>query len=237
MDREDQSKKFTEKLSDTVISTYKEPVQVIDSFVAGTRRDYLNPFLYVFLSAVVLAFVVSFVISYPEMEVTPADPEQIEAMSEEMQDFRMDELQKIMEITGLILNTQFLGFMNILFIPVLALCSMLFFRESHPGFYRHLILNAYAVGQANVSLLLLVPVWMLFKGQLADPALHLYPSAFLIGLILLMTYNRYFFIDTVTDWLRAFSALIIGYFFFSLIAAFVVGVIAFVIYMAIAVGG
>lgn len=237
MHAEKPSKSFSEKLSDTVLFLYKEPVRVIDAFAEGPGREYLNPFLYVAISALVLAFLTTFVITYPEMEVTPADPGQIEAMSEEMQGFRMDEFQEIMEISGLIMNTRFLGFMNILLIPVLALGSMLFFRESHPGFYRHLILNAYAVGQANAALLILVPVWILFQDQLTEPAIHLYPAAFLIGLVLLMTYNRYLSLDLMTDWLRAFSALIIGYFFYSLIAGFVVAVVAFVTYMAIAVGG
>jgi hypothetical protein len=231
------SKRFTDKLSDTVIDLYKEPVQVIDSFVEGAKGNHVNPFLYVAIAALFLAFIVSFVVSYPEMEVSPADPEQIEELSEEMQGHRMEEFQEVMEITSLIINTQYLGFLNFLLIPLLALGSMLFFSQTHPGYYRHLILNAYAVGQANVGLLLLVPVWMFFQAELTDPVIHLYPSAFLIGLILLMTYNRYLFLEKMADWLRAFSALIIGYFLYSMIAGFVVALISLIIYMALAIGG
>jgi hypothetical protein len=207
------SKRFTDKLSDTVIDLYKEPVQVIDSFVEGAKGNHVNPFLYVAIAALFLAFIVSFVVSYPEMEVSPADPEQIEELSEEMQGHRMEEFQEVMEITSLIINTQYLGFLNFLLIPLLALGSMLFFSQTHPGYYRHLILNAYAVGQANVGLLLLVPVWMFFQAELTDPVIHLYPSAFLIGLILLMTYNRYLFLEKMADWLRAFQPLLLAIFF------------------------
>jgi hypothetical protein len=237
MDNQQESGRFSDRLSDTVIYLYKDPSIVIDSFVDGIKRKYLNPYLLVAISALFLAFIVSFVISYPEMEVTAADPEQAEQISEEMEGFRLEEFQQVMEITGVIINTQFLGFLNFLLIPLLALGSMLFFRESHPGYYRHLILNAYAVGLANIAMLLMIPVWMVFQAQILTPAIHLYPAAFLIGLVLLMTYNRYLSLEEIMDWVRAFSALIIGYFFYSLIASFIVAIISFIVYMALAIGG
>jgi hypothetical protein len=237
MDNQQESGRFSDRLSDTVIYLYKDPSIVIDSFVDGIKRKYLNPYLLVAISALFLAFIVSFVISYPEMEVTAADPEQAEQISEEMEGFRLEEFQQVMEITGVIINTQFLGFLNFLLIPLLALGSMLFFRESHPGYYRHLILNAYAVGLANIAVLLMIPVWMVFQAQILTPAIHLYPAAFLIGLVLLMTYNRYLSLEEIMDWVRAFSALIIGYFFYSLIASFIVAIISFIVYMALAIGG
>ena len=237
MDNQQESGRFSDRLSDTVIYLYKDPSIVIDSFVDGIKRKYLNPYLLVAISALFLAFIVSFVISYPEMEVTAADPEQAEQISEEMEGFRLEEFQQVMEITGVIINTQFLGFLNFLLIPLLALGSMLFFRESYPGYYRHLILNAYAVGLANIAMLLMVPVWMVFQAQILTPAIHLYPAAFLIGLVLLMTYNRYLSLEEIMDWVRAFSALIIGYFFYSLIASFIVAIISFIVYMALAIGG
>jgi hypothetical protein len=237
MDNQDEPKKFSDKLSDTVIGLYGQPAAVIDSFVDGIRGKYLNPFLLVAISALFLAFITSFVISYPDMSVTSADPEQIEQMGEEMEGFRMEEFQEVMEITGVIINTQFLGFLNFLLIPLIALGSLLFFRESFPGYYRHLVLNAYAVGMSNIAMLILVPVWMVFQAQILNPAIHLYPAAFLIGLILLMTYNRYLNLNEIMDWIRAFSALIIGYFFYSLIAGFIVALISFIVYLALAIGG
>jgi len=237
MENQQESGRFTERLSDTVIYLYKDPSVVIDSFVDGVKGKYLNPFLLVAISALFLAFIISFVITYPEMEVTAADPEQVEQMSEEMEGFRLEEFQQVMEVTGVIINTQFLGFLNFLLIPLLALGSMLFFRESHPGYYRHLILNAYTVGLANIAMLLMVPVWMAFQTQIMTPAIHLYPAAFLVGLVLLMTYNRYLSLEVIMDWVRAFSALIIGYFFYSLIAGFIVAIISFIVYMALAIGG
>ncbi len=227
------SKKFLAKIPDTVTDLFKQPVQVIDSFVEGSRENYLNPFLYVALSALVLALITSFIVTYPQAEVTGVAPEQMK----EMEGFRMEQFQDVMGVVALKMNTRFLGFLNFLLIPVLALTSMIFFRESHSGFYGHLILNAYAVGQTNVTLLILVPVWALFQSQLTEPAIHLYPAVFLIGLVLLMTYNGYFHFDKMADWVRGFSALIIGYFFYSLVAGFVVAFIAFIVYMAKAVAG
>lgn len=236
MDTSEETKKLSEKITDTATGLFRQPVQVVDSFVEGHRGRYLNPFLYVALTALVLAFITSFVVSYPETEVTGADPGQIGGMTEETESFRMEQFQDVMEVVALMMNTQFLGFLNFLLIPVLALTSMLFFRESNYRFYGHLILNTYAVGQANLALLILVPVWALFQAQITEPAIHLYPAIFLIGLILLMTYNRYFNINKMADWIRAFSALIIGYFFYSLIAGIVVAFIAFITYVALAVG-
>ncbi len=228
---------LSERITNTVKDLYGQPVQVIESYVEGVRGRYLNPFLFVGLTAVLLATVISFVISYPQIEVSPADPEQVEQLGEEFESYRAAELQEAIEVTAAIANTQFLGFLHFLLFPLLAVASMLFFRDTHQGFFRHLILNTYAVGQANVALLLLVPVWMIFGDQLMKPAVHLYPSAFLAGLVLLFIYNRYLFLESLTDWIKAFSALILGYFFYSLIAGFVVAIIAFLVYMALAVGG
>jgi hypothetical protein len=237
MENQGDSKKFTDKLSDTVIELYHRPANVIDFFIDGGRGKFLNPFLFTAIAALFLAFILSFVITYPDMEVTAADPEQVEQLSEEMEGFRMQEFQNVMEITGVIINTQFLGFLNFLLIPLLALGSLLFFRESHPGYFRHLILNAYAVGLSNVALLLMVPIWIIFQAQIMNPLIHLYPTAFLIGLVLLMTYNRYLLLNEMMDWIRAFSALIIGYFLYSLIAGFIVAIISFIVYMVQAIGG
>jgi hypothetical protein len=41
----------------------------------------------------------------------------------------------------------------------------------------------------------------------------------------------------MADWLRAFSALIIGYFLYSMIAGFIVALISLITYMALAIGG
>ncbi len=230
-----EKKKLYDRIKDTLSGLYNEPEAVIDSYVSGQRGIYLNPWLFLGVSALVLAFIATFVITFPEFEATPADPDQMEQLEEELEGFRMDEIQQVMQVVGVMLNTQFIGFMNFLLFPLLALVGMFFFRDTHPGFFRHMVLNTYGLGMANVAMLLLVPVWGIFNEQLFEPGIHLYPAAFIIGLTLLLTYRRYLGLTELKDWLKASSTLIVGYFAYSIISGFVIAMIAFIVYMAAAI--
>jgi hypothetical protein len=224
---------FLETFRNTVIEGISRPADLVDSRLeGGGPYRYLNPFLYVAITAMLLVAAGHLLIEYPDPSFYA---EQFSGDDQQPDEAFAHAFMVTLEHTGLVMNTAWLGFLHMVLIPLVALSGYTFFKHEFPGFYRHLVLNSYAVGHANLAMLALVPAWMLFGERIHEPAVHLYPAVFLTGMILLLVYNRYFGVDGFLDWLKACSALIIGYFLYSILSGFVVALSALGIHIMEAV--
>ncbi|NBC05428.1 MAG: hypothetical protein GVY20_17215, partial [Bacteroidetes bacterium] len=94
----------------------------------------------------------------------------------------------------------------------------------------NLILSAYAVGTAVVSLLVLVPIWFISPSTLFNSNITTYMPLVLVGIVILRIYERYFFMEGIKSWIQILSSYTLGSILFLILESFSISIIGYFIF-------
>lgn len=206
----------------TFTNSVLHPRNVIDGFLNGEKNRYQHPFIYcsIGIAAVILLNTLLVDFSFtPQLTDVDSDDELVQALAEWM------------EIANVCASTQFLPLMmGLIFIPMLSLPGLYFFRDELHSFYSNLILNSYTVGSTMVALLLLIPVWMFADLPFTDPFMNSTLPALLTASVGLWIYKQYFLVTSLMGWIKILSSYISGYVLFVVVKGFVAGIAGYMIF-------
>lgn len=208
------------------ITTFKHsishPRNVVDGFIDGEKNKFQHPFLFCLIGITVILILNSLFVDYsftPQLTDLDSDDEQIQALAEWM------------EVANVRASTQFLPLMlGLIFIPMLSLPGLYFFREELHSFYSNLVLNSYVIGSSMVALLPLIPVLILVDLPLTDPFINATLPAILVASVGLWIYKQYFMVTSLMGWVKILSSYITGYVLFIVVKGFVAGVAGYMIF-------
>lgn len=203
----------------TVSTLFKEPRQVIDSFLHDERGSYVHPFKFCLTGAVLIILLNTLLLDFNFDPVATDVPAESEAL------MQMSEWTQIISVRA---ATQFLPLsLFLVFIVSLSAGAMIFLRRATNGFYDHIIINTYSVGAAILLLPLLIPVWGFLGVPLTDPFINSTIPAMVIAGVVLWIHNLYFVPSGFMDWMRVLSGYITGFVIYVLLSGFVSSVIAY----------
>jgi hypothetical protein len=207
----------------TLKQLFSHPTDVIDTFVMGGRGEYMHPFLFSFTLALLIVVLntlfVDFNTEFPELDIGPQN-EQLVEMTNTIRDANLRAITQFLPVTILLL-----------LIPSLSLAGTFFFKENTDGFYHNLILNTYTAGASLLSLLCMIPVWMIIDLPLTDPLMNSTLPAVLVAGVILWIYKEYIRISSWMGWLKMVSSYIVGYVLFTILAGFAASVAGYMIYV------
>lgn len=135
----------------TFVDLFIRPEAVIDGFIQGVRKKYINPFAYLTIAITIFGLFLFFFIEEYTDVMTAASTS---LNSSEVQN---EVSNKVNEIT-----LQYQSLIFFLFVPLLALLSKLvFLKNKKYNYVEHMVINTY--GQAHISiaatLLYFVTIW------------------------------------------------------------------------------
>lgn len=205
---------------DTLKNTVKHPRNVVDPFIQEQESRYMHPFKFcligIFFVVVLNSLLVDFTIE-PTIDLEADDNQQLQNAA------------AWMEATNIRLLTQFLpiGLLFIL-VPALAIGGNFFLKSKMDGFYSHIILNTYAIGSAIITLVVLIPVWMILNLPFTDTFMHSSLPAFMVAVVVIWVQKTYFMARSFLDWIRILSSFVTGYVIFSLLINLTGGIIGYI---------
>lgn len=206
----------------TLTLLFKEPRQVIDSFLHGEYKSYLHPFKFCLAGVVIVTLINMLSLDFsfePNMSDLPAGSELLGQMSEWTQ------------IVSVNAATQFLPLsLALLFIVSLSIGAMIFLRGQTNGFFDHIVINTFSVGSAILVLPLMIPVWGLSGIPLTDSTVNSTMPAILIAGVILWIYYLYFRPGGFMQWIRIISAYATGYLIYLLLLGIVSSVTAYFLF-------
>ena len=210
----------------TYLTTFKHlfshPRNVVDGFIDGEKNKFYHPFFYCLIGITGVLILNSLLVDYsftPQLTDLDSDDEQIQALAEWM------------EVANIRASTQFLPLMlGLIFIPMLSLPGLYFFREELHSFYSNLVLNSYVIGSSMIALLPLIPVWIFVDLPLTDPLMNSTLPAILVASVGLWIYKQYFLVSSLMGWVKILSSYISGYVLFIILKGFVAGVAGYMIF-------
>ncbi|TVR15881.1 MAG: hypothetical protein EA391_09290 [Balneolaceae bacterium] len=206
----------------TLKEIYARPRNVVDSYVHTDHSDYQSPLFFMLIGAVIVVLLTSILVNF-DVDVTSAVPE--------VENEQLQELSEQMFLTDVLISTQFLPLILILFlVPMLSVAGMLFLRSYTEGFFSLLILNSYLVGAVMIPLLLLIPLWSFSGMSLADPALNTNIPGVIVAAAGLWVYKNYFHLSDFMGWIRMLSAFITGYIMFILMKGLASSILGYIIF-------
>jgi len=215
----------------------QKPESVVDPFVNGEKKAFIHPLKYAVITAVtatILLFgLVSFKSVYYELSYMPSQIVGAETTAERIGIYEA-------EIKGVsfLMNTLFLPVSQLLLLtPFLALAGTFFFRESRPGFYRHLILSTYAISFSIFSVLILMVLWWIAGSETYQPWVHALAPPVLMGCFTVWVYFHYFKPNTFLSWIRLISTYAAGFAGYLILSGIVKSVIAFFLYVTKVISG
>ncbi|MCG2590691.1 DUF3667 domain-containing protein [Rhodohalobacter sulfatireducens] len=208
------------------VRTFREmlitPGKVVDSFVLDEKSNYMHPFSFGLIGVIIVIALYSLVLGY-------RTPILAEFVSKEIDQYQ--QLTYWIQYADLKLSTFLLPLlMFLLLIPSLAIPGLFFFRENIEGFYYNLILSAYAVGTAVVSLLVLVPIWLVSPSTLFNSTITTYMPLVLVGIVVLRIYERYFLMEGIKSWIQILSSYTLGCILFLVLESFSISIIGYFIF-------
>lgn len=215
----------------------EKPEEVINPFVDGEKRDFVHPFKYAVITAVaatILMFgLASFKSIYYELSYMPS-----QIVSAENTDERIGIYEAEIQGVNFLMNTLFLPVSQLLLLtPFLALAGTFFYRETHPGFYHHLILSTYAISFSIFSVLLMMILWWVAGSESYQQWVHAIIPPVLMGCFSIWVYFHYFKPEKFLSWIRLFSTYALGFAGYLLLSGIVKSVIAFFLYVTKVISG
>lgn len=192
----------------TFVSLFTRPAEVVEDYFTEADR-YMSPFRYTLFVASVVTLLLATLVDYEQLfmsAVEAAEPTSAKALPEGFQEYL-----GLVRQTGLQMVTKYLPFTYIfLMTPSFALSSYLLFKRRKPYFSQHVILNMYCGAQFGSLAIITVPI-MAYTQSMLTTSYFSYP---LMIAYLIWVYTRYFALETVGKWLRAFISFFLGYLFF-----------------------
>lgn len=206
----------------TIKKVLDSPRDVVDNFLIGNKGDHQHPFIYCTIGVILIVLLNSVMVDFsftPELTDIESDDETVQALA------------SWIEIANVRASTQFLPLMmGLLFIPMLSLPGLFFFREELEGFYSNLVLNTYMVGTSILALVLLIPVWIFVDVPLSDLYMNSTMPSVFAAVIGIWVYKQYFNVSSIRGWIKIISSYITGYVLFVIIKGFAAGVTGYMIF-------
>lgn len=201
---------------------FKEPRQVIDSFLNSEYEPFLHPFKFALIGVILVVLINTLALDYsiePDLADLPADSEAIRQLSEWTQTISVKAATQFLPLSMFLLQ-----------IIALSIGAVLFLRGKTNGFFDHIIINTYSVGAAMIAVPLLIPVWGLSGQPLTDPFINSTVPAMVVAGVILWIYNLYFRPLGFLDWIKILSGYVTGFVIFVLFKGLLVSVIAYFIF-------
>jgi len=202
---------YDNRLLKTFAHLFTKPEVVIDKFIDGSRKTYVNVIGYLALSLTLIGFQIVLLRKfYPEtMESSTTsgglDPE-LERRIAELGPFIFD----------------YLGLIMIIFIPITALATYLIFINKRHNYAEHIVLNLYVTAQYSIMAFFLGFFFMIFG---MDAIL----SVSIISIIIYIYFGYCF--------KRLYNLTILGALWRTIVSQFIYSVIVSIILSALAIIG
>ena len=210
------------KYFQTLLSLFKNPRQVIDSFLHEKPGSFVHPFKFCLMGILVVIVLSTLLLDFSFEPVAAEIPAVSEALKE---------LSSWTQIVSVRAATQFLPLsLFLLFVISLSIGAVIFLKGQTNGFFDHIIISTYSIGAALLALPLLIPVWGLSGIPLTDPFINSTVPAMVVAGVVLWIYNLYFRPDGFMQWIRILSAYVTGYVIYVLLMGLASSVIAYVIF-------
>lgn len=209
----------------TLLTLLSTPRNVVDGFVHGAGQNYMHPFKFLVIGVFFVVILNTLFVDF-SFDPQPLNSE-ISVGSEQMV-----EIAEWIQVSNVRVATQFLPFSIVLiFIPSLAIGGLIFLREDLEGFYSNLILNSFAVGASVITLLAMIPIWMLIDAPLTDPIMNSAIPTMLVSGIMIWIYKQYLHTSSLLGWIRLISSYATGYIFYVILSGFFAGVIGYIFFV------
>lgn len=197
----------------TFVSLFTRPAEVVEDYFSEADR-YMSPFRYTLFVASVVTLLLATLLDFEQLfmsAVEAAETPSTKALPEGFQEYL-----GLVQQTGLQMVTKYLPLTYIFLVtPSFALSSYLLFKKRKSYFSQHIILNMYCAAQFGSLAIITVPL-MAYTQSMLITSYFSYP---LMIAYLIWVYTRYFALETVGKWLRAFISFLLGYLFFFIAMA------------------
>ncbi len=209
----------------TLKTLLSSPREVVDSFLSEEKSKYTHPFLFTAIGVILLVILNTLLVDFTIV------PEPLD-IGDDVDAEHLHQMSEWMQISAVLMATQFLPLMLLLLlVPMLSLAGLFFLKEKVTGFYNNLILNSYAVGASMISLIIMIPIWNFSGIPLTDPSVNVTMPAVLYSVIMLWIYQNYLMPDSFMDWIRLLSSYLTGFVLFVFMNNFIAGVVGYVIFV------
>ena len=210
------------KYFQTLTSLFKNPRQVIESFLHDQTGSFVHPFKFCLIGTVLVIALNTLVLDFGFEPVAADIPAESEALKE---------LTSRTQYVSVRAATQFLPLsLFSLFVISLSIGGVIFLKGQTNGFFDHIIISTYSIGAALMALPLMIPVWGFSGIPLTDPFINSTVPAMVVAGVVLWVYNLYFRPDGFMQWIRILSAYVTGYVINVVLIGLASSVIAYVIF-------
>jgi len=139
------------KLVKTFIHLLTKPEAVVNMFIGGARKTYMNVISYLALSVTLIGIHI-----YLLMKFLPESTDSSPANS-----FLSPELEKeLVQISEIMID--YSGLLAVAFIPITSIATYLIFQEKKYNYAEHIVLNMYGVAQYSIVMLFITAIFLLF---------------------------------------------------------------------------
>ncbi len=165
---------YDNKIFNTFIHLITKPEVVIDKFIEGSRKTYVNVISYLAMSLTLIGFQILILRKfYPETMASSTTSGGLDPKLE----------KKIAEVGEYFFD--YIGLITIMFIPITALATYIIFKNRRHNYAEHIVLNMYITAQYTILMIFISLILMLI-GMDA-------PATFSIVMVITYIYLGYCF--------------------------------------------
>lgn len=132
---------YDNKLLRTLIDLFRKPEAVIDGYITGTRKRYVNPISFFGLSLTLTGLLVFIIGKFYKDVLNPAS----------LYQNGQDEATKIMTNFTTDFTLQYASFLFSLFIPIAALLALILFFKKKYNYTEHIVLSLYSLSLYSIT--------------------------------------------------------------------------------------
>ena len=195
---------YDNKFLKTFLHLFTKPEEVIDGYINGTRKRYVNVISY---------FAIAITVSGLQIFVLKKIPGALDFSSitgEEQQKFMQDFMNKISEYQSLLM---------MLYIPILALMSkIVFFNIKKYNYTEHLVIFMYIIAQTTIVSSIVVILFSIFGFNLLTISSLMYPFVLLYSAYCLKRLYKFNLSEIVLKTFLFIPVLLVFYVAFSILA-------------------
>ncbi len=198
----------------TTKQLFTRPGHAIREFINGKRVQFFKPFAFVF----VLSTIYALLSHYLGLEISS---ERVEVTQRDIKDARAIQLFNN-GMGAFSWLKQHYAYYVLVFLPINSLASYLAFRNKRVNYLKHVVLNAYVIGQRTIIYLFLIPISILTNFDIEAST-----AGTLIEILLpVWAYSQFFNYSSV--W-KSILRTILAYIYTGLITLTLIGVYIFLL--------
>lgn len=194
----------------TIKQLFTRPGKTIREFIEGKRIKHFKPISLILVLAGIYGLLYHFFNINPALVIQDTNPVK-------------EKFSKFNEWFG-----GHYAIMELLYLPIFSTASYLAFRKENLNFVKHIVLNAFVIGQKLVVNICLFPLLYIFNGTKSFSRVTIFETLLGIGLIF-WTYAQFFANQTKT---KTFSLILLTY-FYVIVELIIIAIVFGIIYSAI----